>query len=72
MAQPAKPRHGAVRQQVERLLTAQRKKPLSYREVADRVRAKVPGAHTTDRTVASIATALRHSGADLPDRRRHI
>jgi hypothetical protein len=31
----------------------------------------VPGAHTTARSVASVASALRRAGEQLPDRRRH-
>jgi predicted Zn-ribbon and HTH transcriptional regulator len=60
---------GAVAKEITKLLTG-RKTPLSYQAIADRVRAKLPEAHTTDRSVASIASALRKQGMELPDRRR--
>lgn len=68
MAQKSKA-YGAVGREVTKLLTAPRKRPLSYAEIADRVRAKVQGAHTTPRSVASIASTLRATGLDIPDHR---
>jgi hypothetical protein len=60
---------GQVSKEIAKLLTG-RKNPLSYQAIAERVRAKVPGAKTTDRSVASIASHLRAQGEKLPDRRR--
>jgi hypothetical protein len=63
---------GKVQAEIRKLLLGERKSPLSYRAIADRVRQKVPGAKTTDRSVASIASTLRkEKGVKLPDRRQH-
>lgn len=45
------------------------KSTLSYAQIAERVRKRVPEARTSPRSVASIAAALRASGKDIPDRR---
>lgn len=58
-----------VAAEVVRLLTG--KTQFSYAKIAEKVRAKVPDAQTSPRSVASIATAARAAGAAIPDRRRH-
>jgi hypothetical protein len=60
---------GAVHKEIARLLTGL-KSPLAYAAIAERVRKRVPGARTTDRSVASVASQLRAEGVKLPDRRR--
>lgn len=47
----------------------QRRRPLSYEQIAAKVREERPGSRTTARSVASVASALRAGGAELPDRR---
>lgn len=42
---------------------------LSLSAIADQVRRDIPTARTSDRSVASIAAALRKEGYDVPDRR---
>jgi hypothetical protein len=60
-----------INQDVAKLLTAPRKgAPLSYATIAERVRKRHPGARTSPRSVASVASALRAAGIDVPDRRR--
>lgn len=66
----AAPAPGAVAKEIAKLLTG-RKNPLSYAAIAERVRAKLPEAQTSARSVASIASNLRKEGVNLPDRRRH-
>lgn len=46
-----------------------RDRNLSYEEVAERVRQGIPGAQTSDRSVASTVSRLRKRGYDVPDRR---
>ena len=42
---------------------------LSYDQIVDMVRAKVEGANTSTRSVASVASRLRKAGVDVPTRR---
>lgn len=58
-----------VGQEVTKLLLG--KSTLSYAAIAERVQKRIPGAHTSTRSVASIASALRASGQPIPDRRKH-
>ena len=60
---------GAVAREIAKLLTG-RKTPLGYEAIAERVKAKMPEAKTSARSVASIASSLRKQGVELPDRRR--
>lgn len=53
---------------IARMLTAKRQLP--YDKIAEKVRAKVPEAHTSARSVASVACSLRASGVPIPDHRR--
>lgn len=57
----------SVSKLVTQLLTGS--KHLDYAEIAERVRRRIPSAHTTPRSVASLATGLRAAGIELPDRR---
>lgn len=66
-AQARKP--GAVAKEVTKLLLG--KSTLSYATIAERVKAKVEGASTTPRSVASMAAALRKQGHEIADRRAH-
>jgi hypothetical protein len=63
------PTKKTVGQEVTKLLLG--KTQYSYSEIAAKVCDRVEGAHTTPRTVASIATSLRAAGHKLPDRRSH-
>lgn len=58
----------SISRAIAKLLTA--KRPLGYAEIARKVREKNPEAHTTARSVASVASGLRAAGINLPDRRR--
>lgn len=69
MIEASKRAYGTVSKEITKLLTAPRKKPLSYDQIADRVKAKIPGAKTTPRSVASIASTLRSAGVEIPDHR---
>lgn len=51
---------------IARLLVDQ---SLNYGEIAKRVRSTLPGAHTSSRSVASVASRLRRDGYKVPDRR---
>lgn len=51
---------------IARLLVDQ---SLNYGEIAKRVREGMPGAHTSSRSVASVASRLRRDGYRVPDRR---
>lgn len=42
---------------------------LNYGEIAKRVRQALPGARTSNRSVASVASQLRRDGYRVPDRR---
>lgn len=42
---------------------------LNYAEIAQRVRLALPGAQTSSRSVASVASQLRRDGYRVPDRR---
>lgn len=56
---------------VAELVTAMlRETELTYEGIAEAVRARLPCAATTARSVASAASRLRKSGADLPSRRQ--
>lgn len=62
----AKP-HGAVTALVKRLLSDPE---MSYADIVERVKADHPGASTTARSVASVASVMRRSGASVPMRRK--
>ena len=46
-----------------------RDRSVSYRQLAEMVRAAVDGANTTSRSVASTVSRLRKRGYKVPDRR---
>jgi hypothetical protein len=56
----------SIGEMVERLLMGP---GLSYVEIASRVRAQFPHARTTNRSVASVAKAMRARGVDVARRR---
>lgn len=51
---------------IARLLVDQ---SLNYGEITRRVRGSLPGARTSSRSVASVASRLRKDGYKVPDRR---
>jgi len=62
----AKPQVGRL---VAQLLTGERTSRLSFADIAERVRRRIPEAQTTARSVASVAHHLRAAGQPIPDRR---
>ena len=60
------PQGGPAAHTIANLLTDQ---SLSYGEIAKRVKETLPGARTSSRSVASVASRLRKDGFKVPDRR---
>lgn len=60
---------GAVARLVTQLLTGEKTARLSYSDIAERVKRRIPEAHTSARSVACVASALRSAGHPVPDRR---
>ena len=58
---------GPVAERIAQLLSDP---SLSHEQVAERVREGIPGANTSARSVASIATSLRRDGYRVPERQR--
>lgn len=57
---------GPAAHKIASMLTDQ---SLSYGEIAKRVKDELPGARTSSRSVASVASRLRRDGYKVPDRR---